>query len=138
MKKISLILLLAIGLGVLYTVVLVDRDPPQLYVVKIHADWCGTCKILEPKIAAVQQKLYQAPVRFITLDVTDEARTEKSQALATELGINEIFFQGNKNIEKTGTVAIFNLEKQEVVGKLTKDDEVPQMVEKINRYLKEE
>ena len=137
MKKILLIVLLATGLSGFYKTAPAntDGDASQLYVIKIHADWCGTCKILEPKLAEVEKELSQEPVRFIILDVTDETNTEQSQDIAAELGIKEVFFRDNKSIQKAGTVAIFDPETKEIIAKLTKNDDIAEMIRKINSYL---
>ena len=47
---------------------------PAVYGVLMYADWCGSCKALDPKIrqAREEAKLDIQDVLFVTLDLTDE------------------------------------------------------------------
>jgi thiol-disulfide isomerase/thioredoxin len=71
-------------------------------VVKIHADWCGTCVKLNPTMAQLQEEL-GASARIVVLDVTDKDALAKSSTEADSLGIAG-FFDAYKS--KTGTVAV--------------------------------
>ncbi len=73
-------------------------------VVKIHADWCGTCV----KLTSVWEELqagYGDSARFVVLDVTDRSATVASAIEAERLGISE-FFDANKG--RTGTIGILD------------------------------
>jgi thiol:disulfide interchange protein len=80
-------------------------------VVKIHADWCGTCTRLNSTFEDLQVKVGDDAV-LIVLDVTDRSAVEKSRARAEELGI-VAFFDEYKS--KTGTVGVLDAEGNEVV-----------------------
>jgi thiol-disulfide isomerase/thioredoxin len=71
-------------------------------VVKIHADWCGTCVKLNPTMAQLEEQL-GGEARVVVLDVTDKDALEKSSARADALGIRA-FFDEYKS--KTGTVGV--------------------------------
>ncbi len=73
-------------------------------VVKIHADWCGTCV----KLTSVWEELqagYGDSARFVVLDVTDRGAATASAIEAERLGIRE-FFDANKS--RTGTIGILD------------------------------
>ncbi len=70
--------------------------------VKIHADWCGTCTRLNSTWEALRKE-HGDEVRFVILDVTDQKATEQSRQTAQELGIDAIFEMYRS---KTGTVAV--------------------------------
>ena len=73
----SLALLLMASPALAGTVQVDGEGSPALYVVKVHADWCGSCKALTPVLEEVREALADDPVLFLELDVTDEARTAK-------------------------------------------------------------
>jgi len=79
--------------------------------VKIHADWCGTCTRLNPTWDALQAK-YGDSVQLVVLDVTDKEALVRSTAEADRLGIRE-FFDDYKS--KTGTIGVLNGSNGEVV-----------------------
>jgi len=81
-------------------------------VVKIHADWCGTCVKLNPTMAELGEEL-GATARLVVLDVTDKDAVAKSAAEAKALGISA-FFDAYKS--KTGTVAVLRPGTEEPVA----------------------
>jgi thiol-disulfide isomerase/thioredoxin len=80
-------------------------------VVKIHADWCGTCVKLNSTWEELQAQ-YGESARFVVLDVTDKQATLAASLEADRLGIRE-FFDANKG--KTGTIGILDGSTGEVV-----------------------
>jgi len=89
-------------------------------VVKIHADWCGTCTRMEPSWNSVRSSLDDR-ARFVVLDVTDADTVKASTAEADRLGIRS-FFDGHKS--KTGTVGVLTSGGKEVAvfkGELDED-----------------
>jgi thiol-disulfide isomerase/thioredoxin len=81
-----------------------ESDEAKPYVVKIHADWCGTCKMLEPTWTRIRSELGDE-AHVVNLDVSDRAALQRSQAEAERLGISEFFreYRGS-----TGTIAVLD------------------------------
>ena len=73
-------------------------------IVKIHADWCGTCQRLVPTFAALAGEI-GSEARIVVLDVTDEASANLAAAEAERLGIRG-FFDAYRS--KTGTVGVID------------------------------
>ena len=85
----------------------VSKDLPLVAVVL--ADWCPTCRRIEPTVAALQRE-YGGRVSFLILDVTDDAASARSTAAADQAGIGAFFRDNNA----TGIVAVFTRQRAEV------------------------
>jgi len=79
-------------------------DASKPFVVKIHADWCGTCSRLEATLEALRERTGD-DVRIVVLDVTDRESLARATAEADRLRIRA-FFDAYKS--KTGTVGILD------------------------------
>lgn len=101
---------------------------PALYAVSMHAEWCGSCKIVQPKLAAARGKagLDDSNILFVTLDLTDQTTRHQSQLLAETLGIGPLY---QKNNGKTGYVALIDPKTNQEVARLTKDMSAGQMID---------
>jgi thiol-disulfide isomerase/thioredoxin len=95
---------LGLALGALFSGGAAASEPAAPLVVKIHADWCGTCTRMAPSWNSVSTSL-GSKARFVVLDVTDAGKLDLANAEAERLGIRG-FFDGHKS--KTGTVGILD------------------------------
>ncbi|MBX2834922.1 MAG: thioredoxin family protein [Micavibrio sp.] len=87
-------------------------------VVAYHADWCGGCKILGPKMKEAMSKLspeIKEKLAVVKFDFTDESTTEKSRALAEEKKLTAIF---PKDKQATGQLKIIDNESGAVLAKI--------------------
>jgi thiol-disulfide isomerase/thioredoxin len=82
----------------------------QPFIVKVYAEWCGTCTMLEPTWKRIETE-YQGKAHLVVFDVTDKERVEESKALAEVLGLTPVF---NRYKSKTGTIAVLNANKNTV------------------------
>ncbi|MFQ5417344.1 MAG: TlpA family protein disulfide reductase, partial [Myxococcota bacterium] len=89
-----------------------EEDTVKPFIVKVHADWCGTCTQLEPTFEALDAK-YRDSARLVVFDVTDRQSLEKSRAEADRLGLRA-FFEANKF--KTGIIAVIDGRTRETVA----------------------
>jgi thiol-disulfide isomerase/thioredoxin len=71
-------------------------------VLVVYADWCPLCQKLKPALALINEK-YKGRIRFVRLDVTTEATTERSRREARSLGLERFF---DKYHETTSLVVI--------------------------------
>ena len=104
---------------------------PALYVVKVHADWCGACTALIPVLDEVRTSVADKPVLFLELDVTDAKRTSQSRLLAAALGIEASFKANNR----TGLVLLIDPAKKSVVETLTRKNPADEMTGKIKGHI---
>lgn len=121
MKKILTLAVLALGC-LTAPIQMFAQDPkiesPKLLAVMFHADWCATCKALEPKIDQVKRDFQGQPVLFTRFDLTDEFTTDQSARYAALLGLENIY---RENANKTGFMLLINWPSKKVLGKITKE-----------------
>lgn len=115
------------------TVQVDGEGSPALYVVKVHADWCGSCKALAPVLEEVRETLAAESVLFLELDVTDEARTAQARLLASALGIEDHLKANNK----TGLVLLIDPSDKALLETLTRKNSAEEIVGKIERHIAE-
>ena len=127
----SLALLLMASPALAGTVQVDGEGSPALYVVKVHADWCGSCKALSPVLEKVRESLADEPVLFLELDVTDEARTAQARLLTAALGIEDHLKANNK----TGLVLLINPGDNALLETLTRKSSADEMVGKIKGHI---
>ena len=80
-------------------------------VVKIHADWCGSCKASKATWERVEKEL-AARATVIEFDVSDRASYAESLSNAERMGVED-FFQEYRS--QTGTVAVLACETRKPV-----------------------
>jgi len=88
----------------------VCSDKP--YVVKIHADWCGSCKAMKSVWEQIETDLGDQATT-VTLDVSDRVAYTESEAAAERLGISELFQEYRS---RTGTVVVLDCNTREPVA----------------------
>jgi thiol-disulfide isomerase/thioredoxin len=103
--------LAALGALLLAAATAQAEPPGKPMIVKIHADWCGTCARLNSTFEELQARV-GSDAEIVVLDVTDRAAFEQSRARAQELGI-EAFFDQYKS--RTGTVGVLDASGKTVV-----------------------
>lgn len=98
-------------LGVFLATAAAAEEGGQPMIVKIHADWCGTCTKLNTTFDELQTEVGEE-AQLVILDVTDKDAVARSTAEADRLGIRE-FFDRYKG--KTGTVGVIAADGEVVV-----------------------
>ena len=87
--------------------------------VLIYAKWCGSCKILDPKLKALRAETSFPGAEFVTLDYTakDEA---VFYAAARKAGVEDAVRAHMVGKVKTGQLLLVSQRKDRVVGVVTK------------------
>lgn len=90
--------------------------------VLIYADWCGSCKILDPKIQEVKAMGPVPGLEFVTLDFTAKDNAAFF-AQADAAGVGEAVRIHFGDTVKTGQLLLVDLDDSKVIGTVTKTDE---------------
>jgi len=122
MKRIGLLAsvgaALVLGVFVVHAATAVKEEAQQPLLVGVlhHADWCGSCKVLDPKLEAVKRDFQDQGVLFTQVDLTDEFTQAQSVLFASWVGYKDVL----ANNQKTGFMLLVNPATGETMGKLTK------------------
>jgi thiol-disulfide isomerase/thioredoxin len=90
---------------------------PQVIGLLFYADWCGSCKVLEPKLETVKEGLTGEPITFTRVDMTDDATKAYSERYARWIGLGSIY---EEHAPGTGFMLLVDAESKEVLGRLTR------------------
>ena len=63
-------------------------EAPKLIAVRVHHDRCPYCKKLAPQFDKLSRQTADAPVLFVTLDLSSEASQHQAAMLVAALGID--------------------------------------------------
>ncbi len=85
----------------------------DMYVVMFRADWCGPCKVVEPKLDKALRKLADPSIEYVTIDITDPGRSELSAHRAFD---RNIVPQYNSWMGVTGFAAIIDADTKQTLG----------------------
>lgn len=100
-------------------------------VVRFTADWCGSCKVLEPKFQdAISQMDNKDAFELVTFDFTDDMSKAKSAAMAGETGLTDLY---QSLAPKTG-MAVLVKDGAEAV-RITKTDSVEVIKAKLETFI---
>lgn len=94
-------------------------EDTKVLAVLSYADWCGSCKALDPKVKAVQAANTFDGVEFATIDYT--SRSEEAFFTDAEtLGVGDTLRATFSDKIKTGKLYLINLDSGEVIGTVDK------------------
>ena len=101
-----------------------------------YADWCGSCKILDPAIqkARGQSDLDNEPVLFVRLDLTDATKRYQAGLMANALGLSEFY---DKNAGATGFLLLVDAESKEIIKRLTKTMDAKSITEEVRSAIEQ-
>lgn len=100
-------------------------------VARFTAEWCGSCKILEPKFQeAITQLENKDAFDLVIFDFTDDATKAKASAKAGETGLTDLY---NEFAPKTGMAILVKDGKSAI--KITKTDSVEVIKAKLETFI---
>lgn len=100
------------------------EDHPKLTLVKYYADWCASCKILDPEITKAKAMDGTPAFNHIIFDLTNDDTKAKSAKMAEEKGLSEFFDASGK----TGYAVIINAHSKQTLARVTKVNDADDIV----------
>lgn len=100
-------------------VVTAPAEDTKILAVLSYADWCGSCKALDPKVKAVQAANSFSGVEFATIDYTSRD-VDAFFADAETLGVAEAMRATFPEKIKTGRLYLVDLDTGAVVSSIDK------------------
>jgi len=110
------------------------EQKPEVLGVLFYADWCGSCKVLDPIIKKARGKadLDNDAILFVRLDLTDATQRHQSALMAHTLGLSDFY---NKNGGATGFMLLVNAETKEVITRLTKNMNATEITKQVRNAI---
>ncbi len=109
----------------------VISERAELVAVTFSSKWCGPCKILKPRLAAIKPDFAGKAVRFIDLSFTFGEQAEFYEIAKAE-GFSEVYEHYNA---ATGFTVLVDRDHGKVLGILTMDHSKDMMRDVISRAL---
>ena len=107
-----------------------NLEDPEIYSILFYADWCGSCKVLDPAIVKARGKsdLDNESVLFVRLDLSDATKRHQSSLIAHALGLGK-FYKDNGGA--TGFMLLVDAETKEVISTVTKKSDAKAITSQI-------
>jgi len=102
--------------------------------VLVYADWCGSCKILDPKLKSVRSAHQFDGVDFVVLDYTNKD-VDAFYAAAAKAGVEQAIRTELDGTIKTGILLLVDADDNKVIGKVTKALSENEITTEINSAL---
>lgn len=109
----------------------VNSDTPT--VALFYADWCGSCKILEPKLEKAKAALKdKSEIDWVVFDLTNDETKAQSSSLAAAKNLSTLYAE---HAPKTGFAMLVKGDRSGAPVMITKNDSVEEMQEKLNALI---
>ncbi|HBS29088.1 MAG TPA: hypothetical protein DEB06_06475 [Phycisphaerales bacterium] len=102
-----------------------EARAPKAIVLAFHADWCGKCKVLGPKLMdEVRPAVASDPVLFVKVDLTNKDDSSQAEYLMSALGCGELW---KEHGGKTGFALVVDPKTRKVISTLKSDQDASAM-----------
>lgn len=106
---------------------------PQVIGLLMYADWCRSCKVLEPKLNDVKREFEGKGIFFTRFDMTDDFTIEQSSLYASWVGLEDIF---KDNEGRTGYMLLIDPTSKKILAKLVKTQSTDEIRNSIQATLR--
>ncbi|MGJ8564915.1 MAG: thioredoxin domain-containing protein [Alphaproteobacteria bacterium] len=90
---------------------------PDMYVVVFRADWCGPCRILEPRLRAALSNLNDRKIEYVEIDISNQPLSEIGAHKAFD---RNIVAQYNQWLGITGFAVMIDADTKRTLGCVNK------------------
>lgn len=109
-----------------------DTDQISVIGVKMDADWCGKCKVMNPKMDNVMPEFKGDDILFVKFNMTDDFTIQQAGKLAERMNLSTLF---EENKGSTGYMVLVNADTGEVLHTLQSDQSEEELIRDIRRTL---
>jgi len=106
----------------------------KMKAVLVYADWCSSCKVLDPAVMKARSLSPMPGVEFVVLDYTDKNEAN-FYAQAEAAGIEPAIRTYLDGTVKTGLLLLVDIDDGKVIQKITKADTAPAILSKIEEAI---
>lgn len=128
LKTATLVLVFMLGFSSLFAQ---EKESTRLYAVMFHADYCGACKSISPKIMDLESQVKDQGVEFVKFDFTSAESKKESKALAHKLGLDDVLASN----QGTGFCVLVNAESKKEITVLTNKQSSEEMLALVAKQL---
>lgn len=107
-----------------------NAENAKIAAVKFHADYCGACKKLEPKITELKGK-FNDEVVFVKFDFTSDDSKAKTKEMADEEGLSSVLAAHTG----TGFIVLYDLKNKKEIATINSSESVDEMEKEIKSFL---
>ena len=129
-KTFALVLILVAGFG-FSNLFGQEKESPVLYAVMFHADFCGACKAIAPKVMGLQTRLDNKKIEFVKFDFTNQESKQKTREVANKLGLDDVLASN----QGTGFVVIVDAKSKKQKAVLTPKQSSDEMLAVVDKNL---
>lgn len=109
-----------------------DTDEISIIGVKMDADWCGKCKVMNPKMDNVMPEFIDEDILFVKFNMTDDFTVRQAGKLADRMNLSSLF---EENKGSTGYMVLVNANTGEVLHTLQSDQSEEELIRDIRSTL---
>jgi thiol-disulfide isomerase/thioredoxin len=134
LKSLIITIILAVGAGYFYQANAQQNETAEAKIigVKMDAEWCGYCRVMNPKLDEVMPEFINESILFVKFNMTNEFTLAQSRLLANRMGLLEIF---DTQQGKTGYMLLIDSASGEVLKRLDSDLSKEDLRTEIKKYL---
>lgn len=123
-------------LGALFTLSFpaISHAKDDIVSVLFYADWCGSCKILDPKVEEARESDAAKDIKFVVFDMTDRNSIKNSQQIAEDQNLKPLL---QKYGAATGFMVIYNRDKDEIIDVLGSGASPEEIISKFEKATKQ-
>lgn len=118
----------------LFSFIPLTHASDNLMGVIFYADWCGSCKILTPRIDEARKDKNLDDIKFVVFDMTDGPSIANTKKKAESLGLNDLLQTYGA---VTGFMVIYDQDKKETIQTITTANTAPEIVSAFKTASKE-